>query len=141
MRCPSCKKPDSFRPWKGTIDIMGIELRARGERCKACGETLFDAEEAQRHDRATADALVERGIHSGRELQLVRKAAGLKATELAEILGVTAETVSRWERDKIEVPRATAYIVAELYEHPRRTRQKLEALAGEARASRQRGNG
>ncbi len=65
---------------------------------------------------------MQRGARAGVQLKLVRKAAGLKATELADLLGVTPETVSRWECGRSEIPRAAVYVLVELYEHPRRTR-------------------
>lgn len=37
---------------------------------------------------------------SGREMQLIRKAANLKAVDLAKRLDVSAETISRWENDR-----------------------------------------
>jgi transcriptional regulator with XRE-family HTH domain len=44
----------------------------------------------------------------------VRKVAGLRASELAELLGVSAETVSHWETGKHPSDLATREVVAEL---------------------------
>ena len=129
MRCPSCNKTDSFRAWEGTIQMLGVEIVARGKRCRSCGEVLFDGEEVERQERETATAIVARGIRSGKEFKLVRKVAGFRANEIADMFGIRPETVSRWERGEVDVPRTAAYALGELYEHPKITQQKLEAFA------------
>ena len=129
MRCVSCRKTDTFRPWEGPITLMGIEVMAHGLRCENCGEILFDADEVRRQERAVASGLVARGVRTGKEFKFVRKLAGLQAVDLAAMLDVRPETVSRWERDTIPVPRTAAFALGELYEHPRTARQRLEAFA------------
>lgn len=128
MRCPNCKK-DALRDWEGRITRMGIEIAAHGRRCAACGETLYDHEEVGRQEQELATALVERGIRTGAEFAFVRKAAGFRAVEIAELFGVRPETVSRWEHGEGEIPRTAAYALGQLYTHPKLTRQSFEALA------------
>src|SRR5262245_14564181 len=129
MRCVTCNKTDTYRPWEGPIELMGVQILARGLRCASCGETLFDANETERQERALASALVKRGIRAGREFKLVRKLARLRAVDVAAMLDVRPETVSRWERDEVVIPRAAAFVLGELYERPRDARRKLEAFA------------
>lgn len=129
MQCASCKKSNTFRAWEGPLDIGGVEITARGQRCDGCGETLFDSAEIERQENAIAHALVTRGIRRGPEFKLVRKAAGFRATEVAELFGVRPETVSRWERDEVELPRTAAFALGQLFEHPKITQQKLNELA------------
>jgi putative zinc finger/helix-turn-helix YgiT family protein len=129
MRCPGCKKNGTLRSWQGPITLMGVEIVARGRRCESCGETLFDFEEVGRQEQAVADALIKRGIRTGTEFKFVRKVAGLRANEVANMFGVRAETVSRWEHGEVEVPRTAAYALGELYVHPKLTRQRFEAFA------------
>jgi putative zinc finger/helix-turn-helix YgiT family protein len=128
MRCPDCNK-DALHDWEGHITRMGIQLSAHGRRCSACGETLHDHEEVGRQEQELAAALVERGVRTGPEFALVRKAAGFRAVEIAELFGVRPETVSRWEHDESEIPRTAAFALGQLYAHPRLTRQSFEALA------------
>lgn len=128
MRCPNCKK-DALRDWEGHITRMGIEIAAHGRRCSACGEILYDHEEVGRQEQELAAALVQRGIHTGTEFAFVRKAAGFRAVEIAELFGVRPETVSRWEHGEGEIPRTAAYALGQLYMHPKLTRQSFEALA------------
>ncbi|MEO6772335.1 MAG: helix-turn-helix domain-containing protein, partial [Kofleriaceae bacterium] len=102
---------------------------ARGERCRSCSETLYDLAESKRQERALAKGLVERGVRTGAEFKLVRKSAGLRAVDIAAMLDVTPETVSRWETDTVEIPRPVAYVLGDLLEHPKLARERLEALA------------
>lgn len=134
MKCPTCKKEGSFRPWKGTTSVMGFEIEGRGQRCKACGEILTELAEIERQEQLAAEQLVARGIRSGTEFRFVRKCAGFQANTVAELFGVRKETVSRWERGEVEIPRTAAYTLGALFEHPKLTRQRLEAFArGEVR--------
>ncbi len=132
MRCVNCKKTGTYRPWKGPVELMGVRIEGQGMRCESCGELLFDADEVRRQERALASALVQRGIRIGREFKLVRKLAGLRAAELAEMLDVRPETVSRWERDEVAIPRSAAFVLGELFDRPREARRRLAALAVEA---------
>lgn len=134
MKCPTCKK-DTLRAWEGPITRLGVEIVARGQRCLSCGEELFDYDELDRQDALIADALVTRGIRTGEQFVFVRKSAGLKAVEVAELFDVRPETVWRWEHDETEIPRIAAFALAELYKHPKLTRQSLEALAASSSAA------
>jgi putative zinc finger/helix-turn-helix YgiT family protein len=108
---------------------MGIEVKGHGRRCKACGEILTELTEVARQERIAAERLVARGIRSGHEFKFVRKRAGLQANQVAEMFGVRKETVSRWERGEVEIPRTAAFALGQLYAQPKLTRQRLEAFA------------
>ncbi len=128
LACPNCKK-NAMRPWEGTIEHAGVTIVAPGSRCAGCGEVVHSFDEMAIVEERAAAELVKRGIRTGNEFRLVRKQAGFKATEIADLLGVRPETVSRWERGEVEIPRAAAFTLGELYAHPKATRQKLEAFA------------
>ncbi|MBA3841197.1 MAG: helix-turn-helix domain-containing protein [Actinobacteria bacterium] len=91
------------------------------------GETVYTLDEADQILRQDATECVERGIRTGGEFKLVRKFAELSQGELAGLLGVTLESVSRWETGKHEIPRAVAYALGELLRHPKAVRRQLEA--------------
>lgn len=108
---------------------MGITFEAHGERCSHCGEVVFDWKEVGRQEQLLGEGLVARGIRTGVEFTLVRKYAGFKATEIAELFDVRPETISRWESGALPVPRLAAFALGELFQHPRAARAKLETLA------------
>lgn len=128
MRCPSCKKDGAFLPWEGPLKLMGLEVLGRGMRCP-CGEILFSDGEVQRQERELASALVARGIRTAAEFKFVRKIAELRAVEVAEMLDVRPETVSRWERGETDIPRLAAFALGELFERPQAVRQRLAGAA------------
>src|SRR5689334_17175942 len=109
MRCPTCKQEDTFVPWRGMEPLMGFEFEISGQQCKACGEILFKLSERGRMEQLAVAQIVARGIRSGKEFKFVRKLAGLRANEIAEMLGVRKETVSRWERGEVDIPRTAAF--------------------------------
>jgi len=74
--------------------------------CSSCGERYYEAADLIAAEDAVTRELVARGIRDGAVFKHLRKALDLKATELAELLGVTAETVSRWENGHNEPDRA-----------------------------------
>lgn len=117
-RCPVCKR-GNLRRWSGTVDRLGIQIDTHGERCDACEEVLCDYEETGRQEAQLAHGLAVRGIRRGNEFALVRKAAGFLAVDLASLLDVTKETVSRWEHDVVPIPRTVAVVVEQLLLHPR----------------------
>jgi transcriptional regulator with XRE-family HTH domain len=66
---------------------------------------------------------------SVRPLGRWRRRAGLRALDIAAMLSVTPETVSRWERGTVETPRAAAYVLGDLLEHPKLARERFDAFA------------
>ena len=75
--------------------------------CTACAAVYVDADALERADLDVACALAERGPASGETFRFMRKALGMRASDLAELLGVTPETVSRWENEQRPVDGAT----------------------------------
>lgn len=79
---------------------------------------------------AVAEKLAGLGIRTGEAFKFMRKALGLRAVDLAELLDVAAETVSRWETGE---PEARAFallgsIVAERLRGQEETVDRLRAL-------------
>jgi DNA-binding XRE family transcriptional regulator len=82
--------------------------------CQDCGEYSFSS--SQIHDaelKAAIAVLVDKGA-SGAVFRSVRKILGLKQTELAALLDVSAETISRFECGKQVVQPATRLAVEAL---------------------------
>ena len=135
MRCPQCRKEDTLQPWEGSTTIRGVDVQARGQRCAACGETLFSGLEVDRQFDEVAKAIVDRGIRDGDEFKFVRKATPFRAADVAELLGVRPETVSRWERNEVEIPRAAIYALGQLLLAPDATRKALETIGAATAAA------
>lgn len=128
-KCPNCKKEKMLSPFEGPVKAHGIEVLGHGARCSACGETYFELAELERHETIAAAKIVERGVRTAIEFKFVRKMTGIQANELADLLDVRPETVSRWEQGKTEIPRAAAFALGELYARPRVIRERLAAFA------------
>lgn len=73
--------------------------------CPGCGETYIGFEDLGRFEHTVAATLARDGTSSPEAFRFMRKAIGMPAVELAELLDVTPETVSRWEHGKLRVER------------------------------------
>jgi len=140
-RCPTCKKTNLT---KGTTAVerafpsRGGKVRAVVENvpalvCRGCGEAVVAGEDLARAELIAASRLIDAGARSGALLSWTRRALGLLATDLAALLGITAETVSRWENDRVEPEPAVWNVVADLVadrlEGRTRTQDRLRTAA------------
>jgi putative zinc finger/helix-turn-helix YgiT family protein len=110
-RCPECgKKEVQPTTIAHTSQIKhdgrpySVELpRLRVPRCQACGELVFD----NGADEQIAAALRSQlGLLSAEQIRKNRDDLRLSQRELAEHLGVAAETISRWENGVLTQTRA-----------------------------------
>lgn len=146
-RCPNCRKANLT---KGTTTIersfpsRGGKVRAVVEDvpalvCRGCGEAVVAGEDLGRAELIAAGRLIETGARSGALLSWTRRSLGLLATDLAALLGVTAETVSRWENDRVEPEPAVWNVVADLVDDRiqgrTRTQDRLRTAALSKRPS------
>jgi YgiT-type zinc finger domain-containing protein len=113
-RCAICKSTDLHQvEEKHTITIQlhsgSLALVVSGVpavKCGKCGEGFFDLADLSRADLLAATELANRGIQEGAAFRFMRKAAGLRGADIAELLNVREATVSRWENDHDPVDRA-----------------------------------
>lgn len=107
-RCHACKGAleDVLEKVSHDVGARRFEAVLRAQRCASCGEVTFAGPALGRFEAAVARALVDAGAGDGAAVRWIRKAAGIRAVDLAELLGVTPETVSRWENDKHPIDRA-----------------------------------
>jgi transcriptional regulator with XRE-family HTH domain len=80
--------------------------------CRSCEEASYEGATLQRFDLHVASRLVEAGSSSGAAFRFLRKALGLRAIDVAGLLDVAAETLSRWETDKRAVDRGALAVLA-----------------------------
>ena len=104
-----------------------------GQLCPDCGANIVDYKTLKSFERTAARWLATSGLQSKEAFRFMRKALGLKASELASLLGTTKETVSRWENGKHSIDRPTfaalATVVIDESKGRRSTlRQRLEAM-------------
>lgn len=97
--CPTCQKPLVRGSASETSEIAGRRFHAQipAMLCEHCGADFIADEDLERFELAIASHLA-RGRASGEAFVYMRRALGLKASDLAELLHTRPETVSRWER-------------------------------------------
>jgi len=70
-------------------------------KCKACSETFVSIPMMEElHLLLGRELCCKKDLLTGKEVKFIRKELHMKAKEMAQALGVTASTVSRWENDK-----------------------------------------
>ena len=105
MKCHECNG-ESFerRPVELSTRIgehVVIDRSARRPVCARCGEFTLPADTLETVElRAAVVAFTEAPTVTGAMLRFARKALGLKQTQLADRIGTTFESVSRWEREE-----------------------------------------
>jgi len=119
-RCPICKST-ALRPTEEPVTLLvplaagPLSLSVEGvpaRRCTACGEGFFEGRDLERAELLAATELSDRGLREGAVFRFMRKAVGLRAADLAGLLDLTPETISRWENDRSPIDRAAWATVA-----------------------------
>lgn len=111
-RCPQCggaitpAKKHQTEIVDGTTFIVKLPAFA----CRECRGVFMEGHALERVDLEIACVLATRASASGAGFRFLRKALGMRAHDLAELLNVTAETISRWENDQRAVD-GNAWIV------------------------------
>jgi len=113
-RCTLCKKPlkATTEMYAVKVGEKNINVEIPAERCHACDEVFTDYDAIKRAELAVALEVISAGQVNGTTFRFLRHALGLKGTELAERLGTTKETVSRWEHGERDVDRMTWLVLA-----------------------------
>ena len=99
-----------------TRKIAGHAFRARVPEyiCDACGERFTTSEDLGSFDDAVALAVADARITTPDAVRYLRKALGMTGQELADLLGVRKESISRWENGKREIDLATFALLRQL---------------------------
>ena len=72
-------------------------------RCVRCGNSEV---RPSSRELAVAREFADVGVDMGEAFRRMRKALGLRATDLAQLLDLTPETISHWETGKVVINRA-----------------------------------
>jgi putative zinc finger/helix-turn-helix YgiT family protein len=116
MKCPKCGTRTKRIKAEHSLSVSGVELRGEviDDTCPACGYATMAASELERFELNAAAALASHGVCTGEAFRFIRKALGMRAADVAEVLGTTPETVSRWETGQREVDRHVFALLGEL---------------------------
>jgi DNA-binding transcriptional regulator YiaG len=81
------------------VEISGVVFNGKvpTRQCLKCGHQYTHAVALARFELLVAEQLARRGIRTGEAFKFMRKTLALRAIDLARLLDVTAETISRWE--------------------------------------------
>lgn len=120
MRCPECgaamrrRKEQQYQYRESGLENVAIVVAVHT--CPKCGETLPEIPNVKGLHAAIADRLCQKPTPlTGAEVRFLRKEMGMKARELADSLGVSPVTVSRWETGAERVGDITGRLVRCLY--------------------------
>jgi putative zinc finger/helix-turn-helix YgiT family protein len=82
------------------VTLAGISV----SRCASCGNYEVSIPRIEDLHRLIARTLIEKRTRfKGVEIRFLRKSLGLSSGDFARQMGVTPETVSRWEQDAVPV--------------------------------------
>ena len=99
--CPSCGTMMKEARGRLRLPVNGEEVAvpsAAHLKCPKCGEIVLRALDAKRlHEDAIAIYRKEHGLLSADEIRAIRERFGLTQADLARLLRLGANTVSRWE--------------------------------------------
>jgi len=132
MLCYNCKsvmkKTKTDYPYKESgldnVVLKGISAYV----CPSCGEVNpIIRNPLAVHQRLAETLISKKSILSNREIIFLRKEMGIKAIDLARIMGVSKVTVSRWENGRERISSVADRLVRTLYRL--KTLEQMCALA------------
>ncbi|WNG41538.1 helix-turn-helix domain-containing protein [Archangium violaceum] len=86
----------------GLDDVLLVNVKMR--HCASCGDrspVLGSIEEL--HTVIARQLALKKSLLTGKEIRFLRKYLGYSAADYARQVGVTPETISRWENEKLEM--------------------------------------
>jgi DNA-binding XRE family transcriptional regulator len=139
-KCADCCGAVSASRTRQTQRVAGRQFTVTiaGATCRACGASFLENDSLQRADLEVACELARHGPPAGDAFRFLRKTLGMRGVDLAALLDVTPETISRWENGQRPVDRAAWLTVGSMVlERAARDPETLERM----RALRLRGSG
>jgi DNA-binding transcriptional regulator YiaG len=136
-RCPTCdgrllqSTKDEWVEVAGRRFVASVSAQA----CVSCSGMFVGSSSMAELEMAVSCELAKSGPLSGETFRYMRKSLGMRAIVLAKLLGITAETISRWENRQRAVDRAAWVVlgglVLENAGRPPATFERLQ-IVGEA---------
>lgn len=105
ITCPTCgdAKMETKEIRQFETEFEGITIHvpnARVSECPSCGEKLYSAKELNRWKEIKQATLAKSGaLPNGNDVKEVREHLGLTASQFADLVAVTRQTVHSWERE------------------------------------------
>lgn len=122
------------------VGDRSYEGDVRAEKCSGCGEIYRSGADLLALERAIALHIAEHGPIGGAGLEFMRVALQITGVELAKLLGVRNETVSRWENGRGSIDRNAWMVVGDLLRDRAAgrndTEKRLKALGRPSKARR-----
>ena len=128
MKCPLCggrmtSKRENYRYdacGLPNVTLLGVEVR----RCAKCGEHEVVIPRIEELHRVLAAAIVRRTSRlTGQEIRFLRKFLGYSGVDFSKVVGVSPETLSRWENAKEKMGPIAENLVRMLVVHEQPTRE------------------
>lgn len=109
------------------VTLVGVEVR----RCAKCGDHEVVIPRIEDLHRVLAAAVIRQTARLTKdEIRFLRKYLGYSGVDFAKVVGVSPETVSRWENGKEKMGSSAEKLVRMLVVHSQPTREySIEALA------------
>lgn len=115
-KCTNCGERVKRGMVNKTMTLEGVTVSADipSWTCPKCSEVYYAGATAANFELVAAAMFGSLGIATGPVFRYMRKALGMRAADLAGMLGTTPETISRWENNKHEVDRPTMVLLTSL---------------------------
>jgi len=137
-KCVKCDS-ESLREIRTTDrqTVAGVDFAVEVDvlECAKCGEVYVDDQALEKVELAIGAELGKLGRLTGEAFKFMRKSIGLRGIDLAELLDVTGETVSRWERDVVPIDHAAFAVLGTLVSEKRQGRTQMRDLLEATRAA------
>lgn len=138
MKCTECGKPVLHGQVEHVFMVSGVRVvgNVPAWTCGSCGEQQLEHDALAGLELAAAHALGQHGVSTGEAFRFMRKALGLRAVDLGELIQIDAATISRWETETRDVDvRAFALLaelVADRFAGRHDTERRLKKLAAKS---------
>jgi len=139
MTCIQCggrltTKPENYRYTASglpNVTLIGVDVR----RCSKCGDHEVVIPRIEELHRVLAASVVRQVSRlTKEELRFLRKYLGYSGVDFAKLIGVAAETVSRWENGKEKIGPTTEKLIRMLVVHTQPSRrypiEELKKITG-----------
>ena len=112
MNCDKCETPLPVRVRADVRYACGLPsvmlINVEVQRCTNCGNEIVHIPNITGLNKAIAEAVASQEDRlCGAEIRFLRKYLGWSGADAARILGSRAETLSRWENDRLPIPTPT----------------------------------